>query len=256
MTSNRVGMATLGLVGLASFLLGAIAASGYDLIRFPVLSALAPLNPPSHAKPKPKAPDPLQPILKGDALRDALRKGGYVLFVRHATRNETKTVTPFDAALLGNKPLLHPELKTGLCLNPEGEAEAWLIGQAVRELAIPVGRVLASPTCRAKQTASIALGRIDEVNPYLSYWTTYREDERKRAGDELLRLLGTPPAAGTNTFLFSHGTLLEHVGLPVILEQAEAAVFEPQAGAKPRFVARVSPLTWVHLLERDPALKK
>ena len=251
----RVGMAALALVAIASFLLGALAASVYDLIGFPVLSTVAPYQPPP-VKPMPNDTGRMQPVLTGNALRDALRKGGYVLFVRHATRNETKTLTSFDAALLGNKPLLHPDLKTGLCLNPEGEAEAWLIGQALRELAIPVGRVLASPTCRAKQTANIALGRIDEVNPYLSYWTMYREDERKRAGDELLRLLGTPPAAGTNTFLFSHANLLEHVGLPIILEQAETAVFEPRAGAKPRFVARVSALAWVHFLERDAALSK
>jgi hypothetical protein len=67
--------------------------------------------------------------LTGTALRDALRQGGYAVFLRHPTRVDTKTVTIRCRcwAAAGT-----PDLKTGVCLNDEGRAEAWLLGRTVQ----------------------------------------------------------------------------------------------------------------------------
>jgi hypothetical protein len=102
-----------------------------------------------------------------------------------------------------------------------------------------------SPTCRTRESAELAFGRVDEVTRFLAYPNMFPDSERKRAGQELLRILSTAPAKGTNTFLFSHGNTLEHIGFNVKLEQADAAVFAP--GDPPKLVGKASLLDLVHL---------
>ena len=87
-------------------------------------------------------------MLSGDALIDALRQGGYVIVMRHAQSPQQ----PPDAAHArpGNK-------KHERQLDAAGERAARYMGMAIRQVEIPVLRVLSSPTFRAIETAR-ALG--------------------------------------------------------------------------------------------------
>jgi hypothetical protein len=86
---------------------------------------------------------------EGGALVDALRRGGLVMFFRHAdTRGE-----PCDRSFrLGDRAGQRN-------IGPEGRAQAARIGQRMRELGIPAGLpVLAGPVFRARDTAELAFG--------------------------------------------------------------------------------------------------
>src|SRR6476660_1445130 len=87
--------------------------------------------------------------LSGPALVSALRAGGFVLYFRHAStdfgQNDDSMTTFEDCAKQRN-------------LTDIGRSEAHVIGAAIRELGIPVGRVLASPFCRTVETAMLAFG--------------------------------------------------------------------------------------------------
>src|SRR5262245_63698286 len=90
------------------------------------------------------------PPLAGTALRDTLRRGGYVLYFRHTSTDFGQNddgMTSFDDCTKQRN------------LTDKGRAEARAIGAAIARLKIPVGEVLASPYCRTVETAKLIFGR-------------------------------------------------------------------------------------------------
>jgi phosphohistidine phosphatase SixA len=154
----------------------------------------------------------------GKDLVAALRKGGFVLYLRHT---ETGTVT---------------EACTASNLTPRGEAEARSIGNSLRDLKVPIGLVLSSAHCRVQDTAKlVALGEVTLEDDL--YNLPLRPDHKFHEGRA--RLLATPPAAGTNTLLVSH----LHGGLTpaqaLYLDMGETVVFEPDGKGGAAVVARL-----------------
>ena len=76
-----------------------------------------------------------------------LRKGGYVIFFRHALTEQTG-VTDETADL--------NRCERQRNLSAAGRAQATNIGKSMKALGIPVGQVLAGPYCRTKDTARLA----------------------------------------------------------------------------------------------------
>ena len=58
-----------------------------------------------------------------------------------------------------------------MCLTEQGVEESRLIGSVFRLLDVKVARVVASPSCRAKETAQYAFGRIDGIDNSLLHRT-------------------------------------------------------------------------------------
>ena len=119
-------------------------------------------------------------------LRDMLQKGGFVIFLRHASTPDYQEPSPVDFSSCGRQ----------RNLNGLGRAQAVMLGEAFRELNIAIAEVLASPFCRTMDTARLAFGRVapDE---------SVRGDKDKLPA--LRKLLSTPPAPGTNRVLVGHG---------------------------------------------------
>ncbi len=84
-----------------------------------------------------------------EALWAALKQGGKVVLIRHATVDNTKgngiRHTPGDCSQEFN-------------LSPAGRAQAKKISESFRARGIPIGDVLASPYCRTMETAKLAFG--------------------------------------------------------------------------------------------------
>ncbi len=95
-----------------------------------------------------------QTTLEGKALVEALRQGGYVLYLRHAStdfgQNDEAMTDYANCAQQRN-------------LTDAGRAEARAIGAAIKELRIPVGPVLASPYCRTRESAAAHLRSADRL---------------------------------------------------------------------------------------------
>ena len=83
------------------------------------------------------------------AVLERLRRGGYVLAFRHAATDFSMTDTTRDLR----------DCSRQRNLSAQGRRQARTIGISFRRLGIPVGRVLASPYCRTRQTARLAFGR-------------------------------------------------------------------------------------------------
>jgi Histidine phosphatase superfamily (branch 1) len=85
--------------------------------------------------------------LSGAALVAALRQGGYVLLLRHASSPSTPpTVTSAE----------RDNSKLERQLDGTGRASAQAMGKAIKALGIPIEKVWSSPTYRARETVRLA----------------------------------------------------------------------------------------------------
>lgn len=145
----------------------------------------------------------------------SLRAGGYVLYLRHAStdfsRNDAGMKSYEDCASQRN-------------LTDKGRGEARLIGEHVKRLGIPIGKVLASPFCRTMETARLAFGKAQAMNEVRGGPT--RTEDPKRYED-LRKLMATRPASGTNTVISSHGNPFYAVAGAPYLAEGEMAVVRP-----------------------------
>ncbi len=164
----------------------------------------------------------------GPALGAALQRGGYVIFLRHA-QDDGVDQSPVDVN----------DCQTQSYLTDEGRAQARAVGQQFRAMGIPVGRVMSSQFCRAHDTAVLAFGDTETLE-ILTLPGALSPALREEQPAAIVRLLSTPPPAGTNTVLVGHGgVLLPITGVNV--ERAEAAIFSPGGEAGYRLVTI---LTW------------
>jgi len=166
-----------------------------------------------------------------------LRHGGYVLYFRHAatdfSQNDEKMRGYEDCASQRN-------------LTDNGRADARAAGAAIRELRIPVERVLASPFCRTVETAQLLFGRAERMPEVRGGPTAPAGSERYAA---LRKILATPVPPRTNLVVVSHGNPFYSVAGPPYLAEGEAAVIRPLE-ADFRVVARIRIDDWETLKVR------
>ena len=132
-----------------------------------------------------------EPSGRDVALAKALEAGGVVLVMRHA---KTETATD-EVEVLG-------DCSRQRNLSDEGREQARAIGRDVKDLGVPVKRVLASPLCRAKETADLAFGHSDPSMTLISPGVqgTIADDDRRI---KKLRRMASAPA-GSVTVLVTH----------------------------------------------------
>ena len=172
--------------------------------------------------------------LEGRALGDALRRGGYVLYFRHASTDfgqSDEAMTSFD------------DCKAQRNLTDKGRDEARAIGAAIRRDRVPVGDVLASPYCRTRETAQLIFGRAT-VAPAVRGGPV-QADAQRYAG--LVALLSDPVPAGTNRVIVSHGNPFHAVAGSPYLAEGEAAVVAPRGEGRFEVVARIPRDRWADL---------
>ncbi len=176
--------------------------------------------------------------LNGEALAAALKRGGYVIYFRHADTGPAYMEQGVDLK----------RCETQRNLNDSGREEAKLIGARFRSLKIPVGEVLSSEFCRCKETADLAFGRY-KIAPMLTGVSRSAEaaPRREQAIAGLKKLLAATPAPGTNTVLVSHGFNLWDAEDFHLGTQGEAAIYMPDGKGGYALVARLLPRAWSEL---------
>jgi broad specificity phosphatase PhoE len=167
----------------------------------------------------------------------ALRAGGFVLYFRHTSTDfgqSDDSMTTFENCAKQRN------------LTDKGRDEARAIGTAIRELRIPVDKVLASPFCRTVETAMLAFGKAERTSG-LRGWPASSADPDRYA--PLRGYLAAPPTAATNTVLVGHGNPFRAVAGPPHLMEGEAAVIRPLGGERFEIVARIKAQEWGDLLK-------
>jgi hypothetical protein len=164
----------------------------------------------------------------------ALRKGGLAIYFRHTatdfSRNDAKSRGPEDCD--NQRPL-----------TDRGREDARAVGAAIRQLGIPIGTVLASPTCRTAETGKLIFGRAEPSRDVRGGPASLGAERYA----PLVRLLSTPQPAGTNLAISSHGNPFFGVAGPPYLAEGEMAVVRGK-GSDFEVVARVRVDEWAGLL--------
>ncbi len=163
-----------------------------------------------------------------------LQSGGYVVFLRHAATDRTQTDQNRN------------ELSNCLSqrnLSAAGRDQARMIGDAMRNLGIPVGTVFSSPYCRCKNTAELAFGKT-EIADDLRFGLGDDMQQTARLATSLKTRLSALPAPGTNTILVSHTANLKEAAGIWPQPEGAAYVFKPLHGQDFEYLGRIPPDAW------------
>lgn len=179
----------------------------------------------------------LVPRFQGPEIVEKLKHGGYVLLIRHMS-----TVRSPDQWIGVD----YDDCTTQRVLSEKGKQQARNLGQAFKNLGIPIGEVIVSPYCRCQETAKLAFGTTGIESETLSVWDELEMEEKTQRGTEIRKMLDTPPKPGTNTVLVTHtGNLLWSFGLDSKPEGL-THVFKPTGLSLGRatYIGRVDPEQW------------
>ncbi len=153
-----------------------------------------------------------------------LRRGGYILACRHA-------ITDHD----------QPDPASGQrILSDAGREQARRLGAAIRQLDLPLGPVLTSPSFRTLESAQLSFGAVEIDNALIS--------NGNPAG--LPALFSEPVRGGKNRVLMTHQGILRKM-LPQYgsapIEEGDCLVLRPNGTSQPTIIARVSADDWERL---------
>jgi phosphohistidine phosphatase SixA len=166
---------------------------------------------------------------KDAALAKALKQGGVVLVMRHAkTENTTNRVETIG------------DCTTQRNLSEEGREQARQIGRDIKALGVPVDKVLASPLCRAKDTADLAFGHSTPLMALLSAGEEATPADERRI--RKLRAMTSAPA-GSATVLVTH---TGNIGGAFDLSVEEGEIVVVRDG---KVLGTVKPDDWKRLAE-------
>lgn len=177
------------------------------------------------------------------ALLDALKQGGLVVFMRHGETGPA--YADRDRAVMG-------DCATQRNLNAVGRAQNAIMAVALKTLKVPVGTVWSSEFCRSWQTAETLFGPQGyTVTPSLSVPPSYPvvNAADTLANNTYLRaMLADKPAVGRNTWLVSHGVnVLLATGYHPS-EQGEIVLFRPNGKGGYTRLGSIEPADWKRLL--------
>ncbi|HEY0962771.1 MAG TPA: histidine phosphatase family protein [Pseudomonadales bacterium] len=176
------------------------------------------------------------PTLDAAAI-DALRAGGLVIVMRHAS-------SPRD--LPDASTVLADNANGERQLDAQGRNDAEAMGAALRRLEIPIGSVESSPAYRALQTARLA-GFAD-----IATAVELGNEGMQAAGANHGAWLRERVARGAdsgNALLITHGPNV-NAAFPEYAQgmgEGEALILEPRGADAPRLVARATIGAWTRL---------
>ena len=179
----------------------------------------------------------------GDALVAKVAEGGYLLYIRHG-----KTDPAFQDKQ--DKPNWWKtcDTRSHRPLSDEGRAQMLSIGAQMRELRIPVAKVLSSEYCRAADSAFLLQLMPVIFDPALNYTDAQRYAKRGDVliASDLRALFSTAPPPGRNTVLVGH---VHGFNPPIDLmfsqvQEAETIVIRPLAEGKFEIVGRIAWEKW------------
>ncbi|PVV15696.1 MAG: hypothetical protein B6D77_01665 [gamma proteobacterium symbiont of Ctena orbiculata] len=175
-----------------------------------------------------------------------LRSGGYTLYFRHVATDWSKQDRVTKAG-----DWLSCDVSQMRQLSDSGRAEARAIGEAIRDLGIPVGQVLASPYCRTMETAKLFdVGPVVSTTVVMNLRSAGYFGGRDKIVASAQRLLSTPPAAGANRVVVAHGNVAREA-TPVYPDEGEGVVFLADGKGGFDVIARIPPERWRRMLEVD-----
>jgi phosphohistidine phosphatase SixA len=173
--------------------------------------------------------------LSGPSIVAALRQGGYVIVMRHTSSpRETPSKQTANADNLNLERQLDETGRTG----------ATAMGKAVRDLRIPIGEVLSSPTYRAMETVKFAQLNNPQTHPELGDRGQSMQGVSDADGAWLRQRVGQAPKSG-NTIIITHMPNISRA-FPQIsgVADGESLIFRPDSKGGAILIGRIKIEEW------------
>ena len=178
---------------------------------------------------------------RADVLKP-LQKGGYALVFRHAAADVGSDIVNSTTPEWWKS----CDSKLARQLNDQGKKEATEIGKALRNLEIPIGRMLSSEYCRCYTTADL-MG--------FSLPTQQSKDITYYVYDEANRYANTMKLTSSQPIDTQNSLLVIHAGFSVVpspaplndLAWGDAAIFKLATGQTATYVATIKVAEWIEL---------
>jgi phosphohistidine phosphatase SixA len=188
-----------------------------------------------------KANADFKDTMSGPELLGALKKGGHIIYFRHAQ-------TTKDYADQADPKIDLKNCETQRKLSDVGIKQAKDIGTAFTAKNIPVGDVIASHFCRAWKTADLAFGK-HQKNSKLNFlpFEDYTDAQVKEMKANIMPLLTAVPKSSKNTIIVGHDDVFE-AGTGIYPDpQGMAYVLTPDGKGSFKLVANLLPEEWSKL---------
>jgi phosphohistidine phosphatase SixA len=153
-----------------------------------------------------------------------LSAGGLVIVIRHGATFADQADTD---------PLNFDNTAAQRNLNDKGKLLAKAFGDALRQLDVPVGAVYTSKYNRAYETAVLAgFKDIVKTADLTEGGLVVTPNENARRAHAFVKMIATPPDAGTNTVLITHQpNIVAALGKDWFdVKEGEASIFYPENG--------------------------
>ena len=145
-----------------------------------------------------------------------IMRGGYILHFRHAERDKWIDVAMYDALESdvhnnGKNNSHYAEndfFDQAVCLNKRGKIQARAMGEHLNNIKFPIGDVVSSPSCRARQTAELAFNGYDSLHRILVHTGPYNETKRDRSENLIEFYLNLKIEDNKNTIVSAHNNVI------------------------------------------------
>lgn len=182
-----------------------------------------------------------QELTSGEDLLAKLRAGGYVFYWRHFQSDHSKWHSDPIKPQHGELPLeAFFDCSKQRPLSEWGKQRARHVGEIVRDLGIPIGKIRSSPYCRVVNGVKLMfLREPDELHRELIYrGGNYTQEIMSK---NLLEHLGRKPEPGTNDVITAHRPQMDDIGT---IREGEMWVFEPLGGERFNLVGMIKDNEW------------
>lgn len=169
-----------------------------------------------------------------------LRKGGYVLYMRHGN-TDTSRPDQLPSVDLNDCSTQRP-------LTEEGRRITASVGKAIRKARIPLGEIYSSPMCRAKESALAAFGPKFTVNMLLMYTANMSSAEKAPVLEETRELLSRPVTGKANRVLVAHAPNLMDIFGYFPKPEGTVVILKPMGDKNFKYIASIAPGQWKELL--------
>ena len=178
------------------------------------------------------------------ALLTQIQKGGFVLYMRHGTTDNSRADRAPQVDL--------SDCSTQRVLNDEGRKVAVAVGQAFRKAKIPVGEIFHSPLCRARESAELAFPDMrsqfqQELN--LMYTANLTTEQKKPVIAATRKILSAPVPPNTNRIIVAHAPNMADLIGYFVKPEGTVVVIRPGGANGFDYVASIPPALWSQLLK-------
>ena len=175
------------------------------------------------------------------AIAAALKRGGYVIYVRHGRTRYEQAERERDNRKSGVFDLAKCE--TQRQLSDFGRTELKFIGDQFRRAQLPLDRTYTSRYCRAIESAAYFVDNAEPTQKLSNEAEVGLNPENK---PRTLAFFAEKPAPGRNHFMMAHGGIFwEATGF--VIQEAHTVVLDPDN--LKTLVARIAPNDWAAIAD-------